>query len=161
MKRHKVFIVVLLIFSLFAFTASGQDGFDGIIYVGENDLSGHLAEKAKKKLADDYMEYIGCIFYKPEYIYIEYLGTYDGCELAVINVEEIRLPMVETITAADYDFTFVNIPNEILLHKDGTFVDINTAYDIGYLKYEDIGQAHQIFTEGVEVINIGCQSVFF
>lgn len=152
MKRRKVFFAVLLIFSLVAFTASGS-GYTGRIYVAENDLSGHLTERAKKKIADDYIEYIGCIGSEPAYIYIEYLGTYDGCELAVIECGSpygyIGLDIVQTITAAGYDFIFGTAPNEILLHKDGTFIDINTAYDLGYLKYEDIGQAHRIFTEGV------------
>ncbi|MBD5144652.1 MAG: hypothetical protein HDT21_01835 [Ruminococcus sp.] len=158
MKRHKIFFAVLLIISLFAFTASAQSGFTGMIYAAENDLSGHLTEKAKKKIADDYIEYIGNIGYEPVYIYIEYLGTYDGCELAVIESGSpygyIGLDIVQTINTAGYDFTFGTAGNEILLHKDGTFIDINTAYDLGYLKYEDIGQAHQIFVEGVEVNNI-------
>lgn len=157
MRRHKIIFIVLLIISLFAFTAS-ESGFAGRIYAAENDLSGHLTEKAKKKIADDYIEYIGCIGSEPAYIYIEYLGTYNGCELAVIESGSpygyIGLDIVQTITAAGYDFIFGTAPNEIFLHRDGTFIDINTAYDLGYLKYEDIGQAHQIFIEGFEVSNI-------
>ncbi|MDE6745106.1 MAG: hypothetical protein K2J72_00560 [Oscillospiraceae bacterium] len=127
-----------------------------MIYAAENDLSGHLTEKAKKKIADDYIEYVGNIGYEPVYIYIEYLGTYDGCELAVIECGSpyfhIGLDIVQTITIADYDFTFGTAGHEILLHKDNTFIDINTAYDLGHLKYEDIGKAHQIFIEGVELV---------
>lgn len=145
MKLWKVFFIALLFFSALVFTASGRNGFTGMIYIAENNASGRLAEKSMKKLADDYIEYIDCIGYEPKYIYIEYLGKYDGCELAAIEIQSSYSPNVIQITdIAGYAFVSAS-PREIFLHKDGTFIDIAAAYDLGYLKYEDIGKAHQIF----------------
>lgn len=152
MKRCRIFFIVFMVFSVFVFTASGQNGFTGMIYVAENDVSDMLTENAKKKIADDYIKYIGYIGYEPEYIYIEYFGTYDGCELAAIEMQgSYGLNIVQTVDIAGYAFTSAT-PHEIFLHKNGTFIDISTAYDLGYLKYEDIGKAHQIFA-GIQGTN--------
>ena len=102
MKRYKMRFVVLLILSVFVLTASGQSGFTGRYFVLENEASGFLAEKTKKKIADDFLEYLsGEPYYylgrEPDYIFIEYLGTYNGCELVHIDWQNIYVSMMEEI----------------------------------------------------------------
>lgn len=101
-----------------------------------------LSEEVELKLQEDFAEYKSKVWSnaKSEDMYvINYYGTYNNCEVVVMySIERQSTDDIKYVSVAGYELALASGSFEILLHKDSTFIDINTAYDCGYLNDEDI-----------------------
>lgn len=67
------------------------------------------------------------------------LGTYSGCELVAIDVNDKE---TESRSFAAREYTY-DIPADVLLlRKNSSFYDINTAYEKGYLTRRNLDEAY-------------------
>ncbi|MDE6599078.1 MAG: hypothetical protein K2K34_03255 [Oscillospiraceae bacterium] len=102
-----------------------------------------LSADAEKKLIADYATFIG-IDSDNNWISVEdYYGTYSGCEAVIMYHGAGMTDDEKEIIVAGYTFWFSSGSYDFRLHKDSSFIDINTAYDEGYLTDEDIDRIYQ------------------
>ena len=102
-----------------------------------------LSANAEEKLIADYAAFIG-IDSDNNWISVEdYYGTYNGCEAVIMYHGAGMTDDEKEIIVAGYTFWFSSGSYDFRLHKDSSFIDINTAYDEGYLTDEDIGRIYQ------------------
>ena len=113
----------------------------------ENLTSEPLTAAAKEKLITDYAAFIG-IDSDNNWISVEdYYGTYNGCEAVIMYHGAGMTDDEKEIIVAGYTFWFSSGSYDFRIHKDSSFIDINTAYDEGYLTDEDIGQIYQNYLD--------------
>ena len=116
----------------------------------EDITSEPLTAAAKEKLIADYAAFIGRdsnYEINADWIMVEhYYGTYNGCE-AVIMYRGYATCDMKDVTVGGYTFTLSSGSYDIMLHKDSAFIDINTAYDEGYLTDEDVGCIYQNYLD--------------
>lgn len=106
-----------------------------------------LSADAEEKLIADYAAFIG-IDSDNNWISVEdYYGTYNGCEAVIMYHGAGMTDDEKEIIAAGYTFWFSSGSYDFKLHKDSSFIDINTAYDEGYLTDDDIGQIYQNYLD--------------
>lgn len=109
-----------------------------------------LTAAAEEKLIADYAAFIGRdsnYEVNADWISVEnYYGTYNGCE-AVIMYGGVATCDIKYVTVAGYEFTLSSGSYDIMLHKNSSFIDINTAYDEGYLTDEDIYRIYQNYLD--------------
>ena len=102
-----------------------------------------LSADAEEKLIADYAAFIG-INSDNNWISMEdFYGTYNGCEAVIMYHGAGMTDDEKEIIVAGYTFWFSSGSYDFRLHKDSSFIDINTAYDEGYLTDEDIGRIYQ------------------
>lgn len=110
-----------------------------------------LSEEAELKLREDFTEYKSKVWSnaKSEDMYVlYYYGTYNNCEVVVMySIERQSTDDIKFVSVAGYELALPSGSFEILLHKDSTFIDINTAYDYGYLNDEDIAAIYHYANE--------------
>lgn len=114
----------------------------------DEDLTSEpLTDAAKEKLIADYAEFIG-MDSDNNWISVEdYYGTYNGCEAVIMYHGAGMTDDEKEIIVAGYTFWFSSGSYDFRLHKDSSFIDINTAYDEGFLTDEDIGQIYQNYLD--------------
>ena len=110
-----------------------------------------LSEETELKLREDFTEYKSKVWSnaKSEDMYVlYYYGTYSNCEVVVMySIERQSTDDIKFVSVAGYELALPSGSFEILLHKDSTFIDINTAYDYGYLNDEDIAAIYHYANE--------------
>ncbi len=121
-----------------------------------------LSEDAEKSLKEDFLTYSSekwtGVTASDMFIYY-YYGTYNGCEAVVMyNRNSAMNDSEKIISVAEYQLILPSGSLEILLHKDGTFINVNEAYDNGVITasdvkmmkyYEETKQANQQFTNSI------------
>lgn len=110
-----------------------------------------LSQEAEIKLKEDFYKYKLNDWYNPkiEDMYIQYYyGTYNGCEAVVMYSHDMTFTDdLKSVSVGGYKFILPSGSFEILLHKDSSFVDINTAYEYGYLTDEDLAAIYYYANE--------------
>ena len=113
----------------------------------EDLTSEPLSAAAKEKLIADYAAFIG-IDSENNWISVEdFYGTYNGCEAVIMYHGAGMTDDEKEIIVAGYTFWFSSGSYDFRLHKDSSFIDINTAYDEGLLTDEDIGRIYQNYLD--------------
>ena len=101
-----------------------------------------LSEQADLKLRDDFAVYMSDMWGEltaSDMIVMYYYGTYDGCEVVVMYGREYSMTDdMNIISVAGQEISLPSGSLSVLVHKDSTFIDINDAYDQGYLSTADI-----------------------
>lgn len=103
-----------------------------------------LTEEEKQTLFSDFIKYKGdagewkgtC----PEDLYIvKYYGKYNGCEVVVIwGNDQTCTDDIKDINIDGYTVSLGSGSFELLLHRNDTFISIESAYKSGYLSKTDI-----------------------
>lgn len=101
-----------------------------------------LTTEAEAVLCEDYAEYATSeteTFTSDDVFVLKYYGTFDGCEVVIMNCRELPYsPAPKTISVDGYALAMPSEDMELLLHRDSSFIDIRFAYENGYLTEEDI-----------------------
>lgn len=101
-----------------------------------------LTEEATEKIKQDFAVFKSSEWETPDVEKIKiihYYGTYNGNEVVVVWSSEYDMTADEKeIVVSDYIFTVYSGSFDIWLHKNSSFVDINTAYENKYLSDNDI-----------------------
>lgn len=101
-----------------------------------------LTADEELKLKEDFAKYMSSVWTNPtveEMTVIDYYGKYDGCEVVMMySMEYTMTEDIKFIDVGEYTFALPSGSLEMLLHADGDFIDIQTAYAEGYLNDEDI-----------------------
>lgn len=101
-----------------------------------------LTADAEAVLCEDYAEYATSeteTFYADDVLVLEYLGTYDGCEVVIMICRDLPYsPAPKMITVNGYDMQVASEDMDIMMHRDSSFIDIRFAYESGYLTDDDI-----------------------
>ncbi len=98
------------------------------------------------KLKEDFASYMSGIWTNPtseEMTVMYYYGKYNGNEVVVMySMEYAMTDDIKYIDVGGLTFALPSGSLEILLHIDGDFIDIQTAYASGYLNDEDIAEIY-------------------
>lgn len=96
--------------------------------------------ESELKLCSDYAAFKEWTGTTADNVFIHhYYGTYGGCEVVVMRNYEVPVTAdIKYVTVGERTFMLDSGSDMIYLHKDGTFIDIETAYDNGYLTDDDI-----------------------
>ena len=101
-----------------------------------------LTEEQKLNLLKNYIKYYKRARFgesTDDYEVIQYFGTYNGCEVAVIYAKETDvIAMEKEIYVAGYEISLSSGSYSLLLHRNGTFIPVEEAYEKGYLTKSDI-----------------------
>lgn len=102
------------------------------------------------KLKEDFAKYKSSVWTNPtsdEMTVMNYYGKYNGNEVVVMYGMEYQMTDdMKEVNVGKYTFTLPSGSLEILLHIDNDFIDIQTAYAIGYLSDEDIAAIYYYST---------------
>lgn len=97
-------------------------------------------------------EHIGTIAYLNECaisMRIEYYGEYDGCHIGFINGGPSDYAQAEcTITIAGMDFWFPD-SQPLMVYRDGQMVELQSAYDMGWLSDREVERLWNYYTNGI------------
>ncbi len=104
-----------------------------------------LTDEQKEMLFEDYLKYIEgrgekwTDEEKADIYIVKNFGTYDGCEAVVISSRELNVTDdMKYIKIGGHTIALSSGSYELLLHRDGTFIPVKTAYERGILTDDDI-----------------------
>lgn len=80
---------------------------------------------------------------------VEYYGEYDGCHIGFINGGPSDYAQAEcTITIAGMDFWFPDY-QPLMVYRDGQMVELQSAYDMGWLSDREVERLWNYYTNGI------------
>lgn len=113
----------------------------------EDIIAEPLTADAEEKLIADYAVFIGMDSDNNRISVEDYYGTYNGCEAVIMYHGAGMTDDEKEIIVAGYTFWFSSGSYDFRMHKDSSFIDINTAYDEGLLTDEDIDRIYQNYLD--------------
>lgn len=110
-----------------------------------------LSESQINALKKDYAAYkADDNFTADDYMVLRYFGTYNGCEVVIMFPElGIATLDMQYIEVGGHTIVVGSGSFEVMLHKGGSFIGIEEAYEAGYLSDEDIA-AIAFYSENYE-----------
>lgn len=110
-----------------------------------------LSDSQISALKQDYAAYkADGNFTADDYMVLSYFGTYNGCEVVIMFPElGIATLDMQYIEVGGHTIVVGSGSFEIMLHKGGSFIGIEEAYEAGYLSDEDIA-AIAFYSENYE-----------
>lgn len=126
-KRTLSLLLALLMLTSLSVFSFAQDNMDTLTDEKINEISSRFPETV-----------YGCRYY----------GTYNGYDIVYIDDGEPAFMVVTDVVIAGYTFTFGNSrgPYCFYAYKDGRFIYVMDAYDMGYLSRNNIREIHKSFT---------------